>query len=242
LRRILSAFPQTEVTIWGPHFDALARHPRVRHLAPVQNYERFFSRFARARFDIGLAPLPDAAFYRCKSNNKFREYGACGVAGVYSDMPVYNTTVVDGVTGILARNDEDAWFSAIARLVSDERLRQRIARSAMAFARREWNEGVTDQHWIELIARTASAPRVPSGNRTEEHTRNHGRSSDGRRLIPSTAAAAQFVWTLSLKAPAALRRHGTRETGTRIRRYVAAFAQFLRWRVKHWRLSRGPLD
>ena len=37
------------------------------------------------------------------------QYGACGVAGVYSDMPVYNTSVQDGLTGLLAANNEAAW-------------------------------------------------------------------------------------------------------------------------------------
>jgi glycosyltransferase involved in cell wall biosynthesis len=239
LLRILEAFPQTDVTIWGPKFDALAQHPRVRHLPIVRDYERFFSQFARQGFDIGLAPLPDQPFYRCKSNNKFREYAACGVSGAYADMPVYNTSVEDGTTGLLVKNDERAWFAAIERLVSDAPLRTRIARAATTYAREHWNEQVTDRQWMEMIEplalrarqHDALAPGRPRVNGTRPYR-------SGVHVVTTALGLISQMWLLGVKVAPALWRHGMRESSNRVRGHLAGSAQFMLWELNRWRLQR----
>ena len=119
LGRILDRHPQAELTIWGPRHAALASYPQVRTLPLIRDYDSFFKKFSAAQFDIGLAPLPDDEFHRGKSNNKFREYASCGLAGVYSDMSVYNTSVQHEITGLLVPNEDAAWEAAIERLIVD---------------------------------------------------------------------------------------------------------------------------
>jgi len=239
LLHILEAFPQTDVTIWGPRFDELSRHPRVRHVPIVRDYEKFFSQFSRHGFNIGLAPLPDQPFYRCKSNNKFREYAACGVAGVYSDMPVYNTSVEDGVTGLLVKNDEQAWSAALERLVSDGDLRTRIARDATAYAREHWNEQATDREWMDMIeplaARTRQHNALARGGRQVNGAPPY---RAGRRVMATALGLFSQTWLLGLKAAPALWRHGLRESSTRVQGHLSSSAQFLLWELNRWRLQR----
>ena len=128
------------MTIWGPRHAALASHPQVRTLPLIRDYDTFFTKFSAGQFDIGLAPLPDDEFHRGKSNNKFREYASCGIAGVYSDMSVYNTSVQHEITGLLVPNEDAAWEAAIERLIVDAKLREGIAERARAYARAHFNE------------------------------------------------------------------------------------------------------
>lgn len=229
LRRILDTHPNVEVTIWGPQLAGLSGHACVRHLPFIRDYDRFFARFAREAFDIGLAPLPDDLFYRCKSNNKFREYAACGVAGVYSDTPVYNTCVVDGATGLLADASEDAWYAAIARLVEDGGLRRRIQQEARQYALERYNERHTDAAWLAGIerARSAAAGRPPVAGRSSP-----SRGGDGRFGVIGHFAG------LAAKAGPVLRTHGWRDAVRRVGGHVSTFAHLLAWEARQWRLER----
>ena len=113
----------TEATKALPNFSFLPFKP---------NYRTYAQTLQEAGIHIGLAPLHDNFFNRCKSNIKWLEYAACGIAGVYSDLPPYRD-VRAGETGLVAANTADAWFEALDRLVSEPGLREAI----VAEARRE---------------------------------------------------------------------------------------------------------
>jgi glycosyltransferase involved in cell wall biosynthesis len=222
LRRVLDARPDVELTIWGPRHDELASHPRARRREPIRDYDDFFRQFAIEQFDIGLAPLPDDLFHRCKSNNKFREYAATGVAGVYSDMPVYNTCVEHERTGLLAANTAAAWVSAVERLVIEASLRRSIQERARDYARQHFNEQVTSREWLEAIQSLAArpAPATPAV----------GRGGPAGRLL-------KHLGGLAGKTGPALRRHGLKETWRRAVSHADGFRQWWAWEVSRRRLE-----
>jgi glycosyltransferase involved in cell wall biosynthesis len=97
-------------------------------------YHRFIDitvyplKFASLNLDIGICPLVDDEFNRCKSALKWSEYASMKVPAVCSDLPSYNC-VEDGKTGFLAK-DVDEFVDKISRLVDDEVLRREIAENA----------------------------------------------------------------------------------------------------------------
>jgi hypothetical protein len=174
---------QVEMNFWGYLPEQLAGRPGVRHLRPVQNYNEFMQRFSAMGFAIGLAPLLDDEFHRSKTNNKFREYGACQIAGVYSNVDTYSRYITDGETGLLVENSAEAWSNALTRLITDPELRQKIARQALDYAHlnfsqeaylRVWqsqfedvlNQGVGKLQLLdeEVASSTEMLPPVSPGN------------------------------------------------------------------------------
>lgn len=228
LGRILAAHPEAELTIWGPRHEAFASHPQVRFLPLIRDYDTYFARFAAERFDIGLAPLPDDEFHRCKSNNKFREYAACGVAGVYSDMAVYNTTVVDGQTGLLAANTEGAWVDAIGRLVTDAPLRTGIGTRAREYAATHFNERITDDQWLAAIVPLAATHPAPAAA---------GRAPVAPQPLATAVGVVRYAARLSTKLGPVVRAHGAASTLRRVRAHIMGFGQVMAWEISRWRLQ-----
>jgi glycosyltransferase involved in cell wall biosynthesis len=161
LQRLLQRYGgRVDLTFWGAQ-GAARGLPGVTRLRPTPDYDDFFRRLARRGFDIGLAPLVDDAFHRAKTNNKYREYGACRIAGVYSDVEVYSSCVRHGETGLLVPPREGAWLEAVGRLVDDIGLREHIQDRAHADVRARYSQEQTEEAWIEQIERLRGAPRGP---------------------------------------------------------------------------------
>lgn len=101
--------------------DALHRFGgRVAAHGPRGSYGEFLQTLYDLRWDVGLAPLADNAFNRCRSPIKILEYTACDIPTVASDMSVYRPVLESG-GGLLAA--DHAWGAALERAVTDPQLR-----------------------------------------------------------------------------------------------------------------------
>lgn len=151
-----------EMVFWGSIPEDYRRKPGFQHLPAVPDYNRFLRTFSRKGFDIGLAPLLDDVFHLSKTNNKYREYGASRVAGIYSDVQVYSECVEHGRTGLLAANQPEAWYHALCRLIEDDALRRTIQEEAYHFTRQHYQQVLFDTRWQQQISQVLAAKRDTS--------------------------------------------------------------------------------
>ncbi|PZQ89721.1 MAG: hypothetical protein DI534_07970 [Leifsonia xyli] len=164
-----------EFEVIGAEIPGLPEDARIRCF-PYQESYVDYTRFQLSRqWDFGLAPLGPAASNRYKTDNKYREYAALGIAGIYQDAPPY-AKVEDGVTGVLA-GGERSWDEAIGLLVGDGALRQSIRDHARRDAEERVSLAAVAPRWGAVLR---SAPTI--GERTErlERFRALGRA----HLVP----------------------------------------------------------
>ncbi len=136
---------------------ALAALPHSSLAEGWHSYDGFPARLAGEHIDIGIAPLVDNDLNRCKSDLKWLEYAACGIAGVFSAVAPYARSVRDGLTGLVVENTTDAWFDALDRLVQDAALRQRLAAAAHAEVRATRTLDSGAERFLHAYRRTAAA-------------------------------------------------------------------------------------
>jgi hypothetical protein len=143
------------LSVGVPLSPRLRSHPAVGERETprqvIRDYRKFVS-FARdLAIDVGIAPLTDNPFNRCKSDVKFQEYSALGIPAVYSDLPPYRDSVHHGINGYRAANTAE-WVHNLNLLVESPDLRGHIrataAQQLLARWRVPWAHG-----WDEVLCR-----------------------------------------------------------------------------------------
>jgi len=107
---------------------------KCQYVAPNYNYQAHPERLASLGLDIGLCPLFDDDFNRCKSDIKYLEFGFLRICGVYSKLPPYESSVASERTGLLCEWSEAAWHDMVRGLIADNELRNRLSEGARSYA------------------------------------------------------------------------------------------------------------
>ncbi len=201
--RVLDEYQdRVTLTICGCKPRELAGRRGVNLIPLYPDYDRFLTDFYAKGFDIGLAPLPDTIFHRSKNNTKFRDYGACRVAGVYSNVDVYSSCIEDGRTGILVENTPEGWFEGVARLIDNPALTDTIKETAYKHIYDNYRQELVEDEWLADIA--SVLPATSSGvAETVVETRDVRVRADFLGLygirIPSESPDGQKVGNLLLE-------------------------------------------
>jgi glycosyltransferase involved in cell wall biosynthesis len=128
----------------------------------IDRYEDYLAALTLRRWDIGLAPLKDTLFNNCKTNLKFREYAALGIAGIYSDIPLYRGCVRDGENGLLVSNTAEAWHRGIQKLAGDTKLRSRIRAASEEEAKTKYTVEKSARELMKLVQALSAGESKPA--------------------------------------------------------------------------------
>ncbi len=120
--------------------------------APIEAYPA-----AMASFDIALAPATNSAFFRGKSDLRWLEASALGIALV-ADPGLY-PAIEDGATGLHAATPAQA-RTAILALVDDAGLRARIGAAAGAYVREHRTSAAVAPQWTAAFEQVRAVARA----------------------------------------------------------------------------------
>ena len=94
----------------------------------TESFAPFPEYLSRHQWDIGIAPLRNTRFTRCKSHIKWLEYSLLQVPTIASNVKPYSDYIENGVTGVLV--DDDSWYDAISEFYNNTKKGLYIARHA----------------------------------------------------------------------------------------------------------------
>ena len=156
LCRLLQDFPQLRLVLAGPldTEHALTAFSSQIIRVPFSPRKEYFKTVAS--MDINIAPLEQNDFTEAKSELKFFEAGLLGVPTVAVANETYRGAITDGVDGFVAATEEE-WYEKLARLITDETLRQRMAQAALQTALEKYTtvNGKSEAYYQFLRTRLA---------------------------------------------------------------------------------------
>ena len=161
LEDLLRQNPGWEIDFIGvaPEIDGAGGN--VNFLPYQHDYYSYVDLIRDRKWDVVLSPLRDTESARSKTNNKYREFAAMGVPGVFSAVGAYKE-VIDGQLGIVVENTAEAWREGILRLADNAELRNSIARAATADARNKYALGHVVGEWAAVFDEVA--PSIPQAS------------------------------------------------------------------------------
>ena len=130
LEQICRKYPEVRVEIGGSRavFDQLGNIPEDRKsFHPGVKFSEYPKMLAR--FDIGLVPLVENKFNRCKSDLKGLEYSRLSIPFLASPLPAYRRVVKDGENGFLCGRPRD-WTNRLSFLIENPDEREKMGRRA----------------------------------------------------------------------------------------------------------------
>lgn len=113
---------------------SFARQLEAACIPYTEDYDHYRRKLNELAWDIGLAPMPITPFHACKHYNKFCEYSAAGVAGIYTDSEPYVFIPEKERFGRFCKNTPEAWYEQIRAEILDDEGREEHRRQCCAWA------------------------------------------------------------------------------------------------------------
>lgn len=136
LKKIMKEYPNVKfVTMGDPRIKDYFEGYNVECMLGIHG-DYYQKRLHGARFDIGIAPLRNTGFNRCKSYIKPLEYGICKVPSVASDVEPYQH--FEEGTVLIAKSKEE-WYELLKRLIDNESYRKELGQKMYEYVKREFD-------------------------------------------------------------------------------------------------------
>lgn len=133
---ILKKFPNVRFNTFGFQPEWTKQEKHCIHHTWV-TFDKYYEKLNSINLDIGVAPLVDNEFNRCKSNLRVLEYSAMGIPTVASRVVPFQD-IRPNITGYLAK-DKGEWVSHLSALITRSKLRERIGNNAYNTVKRNNN-------------------------------------------------------------------------------------------------------
>jgi glycosyltransferase involved in cell wall biosynthesis len=118
----------------------------ITHISKWYNMDEYPQALADARFDIGLAPLRDNKFNRCKSNLRWLEYSALSIPTVASPIEPF----LNMENCILAKEPKD-YIDALSVLIENKNERISLGTSAYKECKKDFNVKSIAKKYLEIL-------------------------------------------------------------------------------------------
>lgn len=111
-------------------------------LPSTWTFDEYPKMMQEQKWNVGVAPLVDTAFTRCKTHNKWVEYSMCKMPTIASRVYPYfmavqgKKTIEHGKTGLLVKPSE--WFDALESLILNENKCKELAENAYNHIFKNW--------------------------------------------------------------------------------------------------------
>jgi glycosyltransferase involved in cell wall biosynthesis len=125
--------------------EDLQRHIEVSLGVPFEYYPQ---KLAGMGIDIGLAPLDDNSFNKCKSNIKCLEYGINSIPCVTSDTEPYKS-IGKLEVGVFNAKSSGDWYDTLEYLIKNETDRLTYGKDLHNHVKNEYNLEVHICKWIK---------------------------------------------------------------------------------------------
>lgn len=116
-------------------------------------------RMAMLGLDVGIAPLADLEFNRCKSPLKYAEYTALGWPVIAQNMTPYKEHIIHGDTGLLASSIED-WLACLESMYQNESLRRTLRFNALQSCKEMFDITKVAKEWADVFNTTISGVSI----------------------------------------------------------------------------------
>ena len=135
--------------------DDLPHNLQVEYIPtmPFKDYRNYMSLHD---FDIGLAPIFEDEFSKCKYINKFIEYGIFEIAGIFTNSEPYTDVVISDSNGLLVKNDPVEWSMALRSLIEDRQRRDRLGHNALETIKMNFSQEAILTRLIDQIPELVS--------------------------------------------------------------------------------------